>query len=138
VLSLSAKIMTMSAPPAATPASAATILVVDDDADVRDSLADSLRDAGYEVVCLNNGSAALTHLCQNPAPAAVLADMLMPGMNAWELVAQMRRRESLANVPVIVVTGQGPQWGAPVPEKLVVRKPIDTSRLFEVLRSVTT
>jgi two-component system sensor histidine kinase/response regulator len=112
---------------------APTILIVDDDADVRASVAEFLGDAGYETVCLSNGNAALAHMCQNPPPAAVLADMLMPGMNAWELVAQMRRREHLAKIPVIVVTGQGPQWGSPVPESMVVRKPIDTTRLLRLI-----
>jgi hypothetical protein len=47
----------------------------------------------------------------------------------------MRRRESLAKVPVIAITGSGPQWGAPVPESMVVRKPIDDTRLLDLVRA---
>jgi CheY-like chemotaxis protein len=112
-----------------------TILVIDDDPDVRRSVADLLADAGYQVVCFSGCSAALTHLCQNPSPAVVLVDLLMPGMNAWELIGQMRRRDSLAKVPVITMTGAGPQWGAPVPASMVVRKPIDGARLLGLIRA---
>ena len=116
--------------------SSPTVVVVDDDPDVRDSVAEVLTDAGYAVVSLGSCNAALTHLCQTPAPAVVLVDLLMPGMNAWELIGQMRRRESLAKVPVIAMTGSGPQWGAPVPEAMVLRKPIDGARMLDLIRSV--
>ncbi|HEY0708197.1 MAG TPA: response regulator [Polyangia bacterium] len=114
-----------------------TILVVDDDPDVLESVAEVLKDAGYDVVPFRNCSLALTHLCQNPAPAAVVVDLLMPGMNAWELFGQMRRRENLAGVPMIAMTGAGPQLGAPVPQHMVLRKPIDGARLLALVQSST-
>jgi chemosensory pili system protein ChpA (sensor histidine kinase/response regulator) len=117
--------------------SPSTILVVDDDPDVLASVAEVLTDAGFEVVTFRNCSLALTHLCQNPAPAAVVVDLLMPGMNAWELFGQMRRRENLAHVPMIAMTGAGPQLGAPVPQHMVLRKPIDSTRLLALLRAST-
>ena len=112
-----------------------TILVVDDDAEVRASLAELLQLEGYDVVALPNANVALSHLCQNPPPALVLVDLLMPGMNAWELMAQMRMRDKLAKVPLVAMTGAGPQWGAPVPGSLVLRKPIAADRLLEVVRA---
>ena len=111
-----------------------TILVVDDEADVRESLADLLRESGYDVVSMGTCAAALAHLCQNPPPAAIVVDLLMPGMNAWELVLQLRRREGLAKLPVIAITGSAPWLGAPVPEAMVVRKPIDSEHLLGVIR----
>ncbi len=114
-----------------------TVLVIDDDPDVRASIADLLTDAGYQVTCLGSCSLALSHLCQNPAPAVVVVDLLMPGMNAWELVGQMRRRESLVKVPVIAITGSGPQLGAPVPDEQVVRKPIEATKLLGLVRKLS-
>ena len=116
---------------------AKTVLVVDDDADVRESVADLLTEAGYDVICFSACSTALAHLCQNPLPGVVVVDLLMPGMNAWELFGQMRRRENLSKIPVIAITGSGPEWGAPVPEAMVVRKPIDSARLLRLIASAT-
>lgn len=118
------------------PAKLATIVVVDDDQDVRASVADLLIAAGYEVICFAGGSLALTHLCQNQVPDVVLVDLLMPGMNAWELVGQMRRRENLAKVPVIIMTGT-PQFGSPVPDDMVLVKPIDPAKLLELVHAAT-
>ena len=113
-----------------------TVVVVDDDPDVRDALTDLLTSAGYQVVAISRGEAALAHLCQNPPPAAVLVDLLMPGMNAWELLAEMRRRESLSRVPFIAMTGARKEWGSPVPEEMMVRKPIDEARLLQLIGSM--
>jgi CheY-like chemotaxis protein len=113
-----------------------TVVVVDDDQDVRASVADLLIAAGYEAVCFAGGGLALTYLCQNQVPDLVLVDLLMPGMNAWELVGQMRRRENLANVPVIIMTGT-PQFGSPVPEHMVLAKPIDPTKLLELVQAST-
>ena len=116
--------------------SAGLVLVVDDDPDIREALSDLLGDSGFEVTCSRNGDAALAWLCSHEPPAVVLVDVLMPGMNGWELIGQMRRRDKLSGVPVIALTGLGPQWVCPVPERLVVRKPIDPARLVELVRSV--
>jgi CheY-like chemotaxis protein len=108
------------------------VLVVDDDRDVRAAVGDILEAAGYAVTSVANANLALSHLCQNPPPAVVLSDLLMPGMNAWELVGQMRRRSALTHVPVIVMTGS-PQYGAPVPKEMVLTKPIDAAHLLDLV-----
>jgi CheY-like chemotaxis protein len=69
-------------------------------------------------------------------PAAVLLDLFMPEMNGWEFVDKLRANRRFANVPVIMVTGNQPHWGYPVPERMVVRKPIDPARLLELIRDV--
>jgi CheY-like chemotaxis protein len=119
------------------PVAVHTVLVVDDDRDVRAAVVEILQGDGYAVTSLANANLALSHLCQTEPPAVVLTDLLMPGMNAWELVGQMRRRSALAHVPVIVMTGS-PQHGAPVPKELVLTKPIDAENLLDLVRRTIT
>lgn len=112
---------------------ARTVVLIDDDPDVRESVAELLRSAGHEVTSFANCTKALMHICQTDPPAVVIVDLLMPGMNAWEFIGQMRRREKFANVPVIAITGSLPAWGSPVPEAMVARKPIDPARLLQLV-----
>jgi CheY-like chemotaxis protein len=116
--------------PGQLPEGAPIILVVDDDRDVRESLAESLRDAGYTTHCARNGEEALSYLRRNPPPAAMLLDLFMPVMNGWQFVQSLRGTRFDA-IPIIMVTGSGPHWGTPVTR--VLRKPLD---LDEVLATV--
>jgi CheY-like chemotaxis protein len=109
----------------------ATVLVVDDDHDVRDGLKLLLDDAGYSAVCVRNGSDALAWLRRHPAPAAILLDLFMPVMSGWELVRRLQASSQLMNIPVILVTGSEPHWGYPAAR--VLKKPLDPD---EVLREV--
>ena len=119
-----------------TAAQPATVLVVDDERDVRDSLCDILRDAGYTAVSAVHGADALAKLGRIPPPDAILLDLFMPEMNGWRFAEQLRQRAELANVPVIVVTAAGPYWGTPVPKERVLRKPFQTSHLLRLLEQV--
>jgi CheY-like chemotaxis protein len=112
------------------------VLVVDDDADVRDALADLLDDAGYVSVCRGDGREALKYMRKHGAPAAVLLDLFMPEMNGGEFVQKLKAAPKLAGVPVIMVTGNQPHWGYPVPGPMVLRKPVDADRLLELLRGL--
>ncbi len=115
-----------------------SVLVADDDPDVRQSISTLLEDAGYKVIAVANGKAALSYLCQNERPAVVLLDVLMPGLNAWELIAEMGRREKLANIPVLGMTGLSSQLGAPVPEARMIRKPFDPAALVALVHALAT
>jgi CheY-like chemotaxis protein len=114
---------------------AAKVLVIDDDPDIRSAASDVLEQAGYDVTCLSSGRIALSHLCQNPAPAVILVDVLMPGMNAWEFIAELKRREGLSRIPVIAMTGLPVHFGSPVGEERVLRKPITAERLITLVRT---
>jgi CheY-like chemotaxis protein len=108
------------------------VLVVDDDADIRDALRDVLEDAGYLVVEAANGEVAFTWLEKHPAPAAILLDLFMPVMNGWQLARQLESLPELAPVPILVVTGSGPHWGYPAAR--VFRKPLDLRQLLAAVR----
>jgi len=114
----------------------ATVLVVDDEREIRETLGEVLEDAGYAVVSAAHGVEALRLLARIPPPSAILLDLFMPEMNGWRFAEQLRGQASLAHVPVIVVTAAGPYWGAPVSSERVLRKPFKREHLLRLLDDV--
>jgi UDP-3-O-[3-hydroxymyristoyl] N-acetylglucosamine deacetylase len=83
---------------------AETILVVDDEAQIRTTLRGVLSDEGFDVVEAENGRAALEMLARQ-APRLAIVDIWMPEVDGIELVQQMRSRAPA--VPIIVISGHG-------------------------------
>jgi CheY-like chemotaxis protein len=82
------------------------VLVVDDDASIRESLADLLGDEGYQVQTATNGAEALS-LLRPPAqlrPCVILLDLMMPIMNGQEFYAEQQRDLALATIPIVVIS----------------------------------
>jgi CheY-like chemotaxis protein len=109
-----------------------TVLVVEDEADLREMMREALELNGYSVVTAVEGRAALEaveridHLC------LVLLDLLMPGMNGWDFFTELRARPKYATVPVIVhssATARAPQGAT-----RVLTKPLEFERLLDVVR----
>jgi len=84
-----------------------TILIVDDDPDCRETLADILRAEGYRVSCAANGQEALDHLQTHSQPELILLDLIMPSMNGWEFRRRQQADPALAAIPVVVVSALG-------------------------------
>jgi CheY-like chemotaxis protein len=83
-----------------------SILLVEDDPELCEELADALRTQGFEVVTTANGREALACLADAGAPPSViLTDLLMPVMNGWELRAALKERSETARIPVVVMSG---------------------------------
>jgi two-component system response regulator AtoC len=79
-----------------------TVLVVDDDDSTRNYLSSVLPTLGYDVRCVESGEKALAYLAGSPAPAAVLLDLVMPGMGGLETLDRMKRLHP--GVAVIVLS----------------------------------
>jgi two-component system, chemotaxis family, chemotaxis protein CheY len=111
-----------------------TILVVEDDEDLREATAMLIRDEGYTVCEAENGRAALEQLATMPDdPCLVLLDLMMPVMSGQELLQAMQRTQRLAGMPVVVLSAGG--QAADVPEaRLFLRKPFPPDRLLAVVR----
>ena len=80
------------------------ILIVDDDADIRDSLQDFFEDEGFAVTTAKNGFEALERIDVASPPAVVILDLLMPVLSGAQLYERMQADPRLARVPVIVST----------------------------------
>lgn len=85
-----------------------SVLVIEDEADVRESLIDWLTSNGYDAKAASNGREALRLLrAGEPAPDAILLDLMMPVMDGlsfrWEQLADPK----LASIPVVILSAQG-------------------------------
>jgi PAS domain S-box-containing protein len=91
---------------AAQPASGKTILVVEDDPDLRDVICQRLEHAGYGVVKKSDGAEALAYLHQVAPPSLILLDLTMPVMDGWEFLTEWDRDPALHAIPVLVLSGE--------------------------------
>jgi CheY-like chemotaxis protein len=110
------------------------ILVVEDDQDIRETICDVLESEGYQVVAATNGREALHRLHAMELPCLILLDLMMPVMTGGELLAELRRTDRLAELPVAVVSAW-PREAAQVSSQTqaYVRKPVALSKLLEVV-----
>jgi len=111
------------------------ILLVDDNAVVRDMLVDLVGSLGYSADAAGGGAEALALFDQGRYDV-VLTDLLMPGMSGWEVLAALRQREPW--IPVIIITGT-PVIGdarAEQPGVAVLRKPVDVMALATMIKGM--
>lgn len=83
-----------------------TLLVVEDDAALRDTIAYNLRREGYHVVTAADGVAALQLALQQP-PALVLLDLMLPRLDGLDVCRQLRAKPETAHVPILMLTARG-------------------------------
>jgi CheY-like chemotaxis protein len=81
------------------------ILLVDDDPKSLELLAETLRSAGYETQSVQDGARAL-EILSSKIVDAVLLDLLMPGMDGFEVIRHVRSRANLQDLPIFVMTGK--------------------------------
>jgi len=81
------------------------VLVVDDDPAIRELLRRQLEGDGYRVVEAENGRVALERL-RDGAPGLIVLDLMMPEMDGFEFMEELRRQESWSGIPVIVLTSK--------------------------------
>ena len=82
-----------------------TILLVDDDAKTLELLEETLHSAGYETQSVHNGPRALEVL-SSKAVGAVLLDLLMPGMDGFQVIRHVRNTPALKQLPILVMTAK--------------------------------
>jgi CheY-like chemotaxis protein len=85
---------------------AVSILVIEDDAPTREVLCHSLTSMGYAASPATNGRSGLDWLSNNPAPSLILLDLMMPEMDGFEFLHELRRRSAFVDIPVIVLTAK--------------------------------
>src|SRR5687768_13513003 len=81
------------------------ILIVDDNRDLRETLAELLADEGYEAPCCEDGTAALAYLrSAKQPPVLIVLDLMMPVMSGWDFRDQQLADASLRSIPVVGMT----------------------------------
>jgi CheY-like chemotaxis protein len=110
-----------------------TILVVDDDADIRDTLGEVLRNAGMVVVTAADGMEALQILRGGLSPCLVLLDLMMPVMDGYEFLEVQRGDPSLARIPTAVITAGFAVDSTRTGDALLLRKPVGLKGLMAII-----
>jgi CheY-like chemotaxis protein len=116
-------------------ASRATILIVEEDADVREALRDILVSEGYATVCAADGEQGLASLREGAPPAAVILDLLKVRMTATQFIARMRASLAAAKVPVLLVSANPriAQIAAEIGAEGYLLKPMKVEELLDAV-----
>jgi CheY-like chemotaxis protein len=109
-----------------------TVLIVDDEPDIRSLIRRILERAGHDVVEAGHGAAALEAVKRSP-PDLVVTDMMMPVMNGSELIARLRSESGTAAIPILFVSANGHgELGADA----VLHKPFEPTALTEIVNQL--
>jgi signal transduction histidine kinase/DNA-binding response OmpR family regulator len=115
-----------------------TVLVIDDDRNACELMARALAKEGFNVVSATSGDEGL-RMARNSRPHAITLDVLMPGMDGWAVLRELKADPELANIPVIMITmSDDRSIGYALGAADYLTKPIDRERLAALLRRYRT
>jgi len=109
-----------------------SVLIIDDDSDSREALAELLTDQGYVVSAAANGAEGLVYLRSGKRAHVILLDLMMPDVDGWDFRVEQKRDPALAAIPVVVISGAGKLLDA----EYALRKPLDVQALLALLREI--
>jgi CheY-like chemotaxis protein len=110
----------------------AGILIIEDDADIRESLQQVLELEGYTVYTAGNGKEGLALLQRIERPSLILLDLMMPIMNGWEFLEAQRADAQVADVPVVIVSAANDVSKISRAAE-IVKKPVDLDQLLDLI-----
>lgn len=112
------------------------VLVVDDDEDIRNTVALALGVTGYEVRTAADGSEAIALLGAGLCPSLILVDLMMPGMDGEAFVTALRSHVGWARIPVILLSGHNaaPDRAARLGTDACLVKPVELDDLTGTVR----
>jgi CheY-like chemotaxis protein len=111
------------------------VLIVEDDEDLREMMAQMLTLEGFEAVAVANGREALEYLHAAEKPDVILLDLMMPVMDGWEFRRQQQADPALAPVPVIVLSALDQARASSLEAEAFLKKPLDFDRLLSLVRA---
>ena len=110
-----------------------TVLVIDDDPNALDLLGRTLQSTGHRVVTASDGQEAL-RLARTLQPAAITLDVVMPGMDGWEVLRELKLDPETRDIPVVMVTmTDDREMGYALGATEFLTKPIERDRLVQML-----
>ncbi len=113
------------------------LLIVDDERDIRDTLSDAFVAFGHQVTTAENGLEAL-EMFKNGDFDAALIDVELPGMNGFELTAEIKNLEQ--NFPIVLITGYAhlyrPQDVLSLDVEAFLRKPLNITELISIIKQI--
>ena len=112
------------------------ILVVEDDPDVRQELADILEEAGYSYDVAADGNQALLRLAQEPRPELILLDLVLPDLDGWQFRAAQLSAPDLAEIPVLAMSGTDSAQARAIHAEAFLAKPFGSTELLSAVERV--
>jgi CheY-like chemotaxis protein len=115
---------------------ACSVLIVEDDADVRGALAAILENQGFSVAEAEHGLDALRQLRSSPCTCLIVLDLFMPTMDGWKFRDEQVKDPKLAGIPVVVVSADqdaARKAGATMGVAAAMNKPIDFDKFVDVV-----
>jgi CheY-like chemotaxis protein len=112
------------------PARCLAVLIVEDEEDIREVVASALESEGFQVYEAESGARALELLKVIPHPSLILADLMMPVMNGWDLIKTLSQDDRLATLPVVVISALD---DAEPRGYRRVKKPFDIDELVKIV-----
>ena len=112
-----------------------TILVVDDEADIRATVSAMLEIEGYAVAEAANGADAL-HVLEDRRPDVILLDMRMPILDGWGFAAELRRRGHRTPIVVMTAARDAAHWAGEIAAASFVAKPFGFEDLIAAVEAV--
>jgi CheY-like chemotaxis protein len=112
-----------------------SILVIDDDLDIRREVTEILREEGIDVMSASNGNEALRLLRASPPPSVILLDLMMPGTDGWDFRRTQLAEPRLAAIPVLVFSSydSGARSAADLRAAGFLTKPLTIAELLSAI-----
>ena len=120
-------------PPRQSSAAHCPILIVEDDMDLREMMAQLLTLEGFRAASVANGKEALQYLTAGHNPEVILLDLMMPVMDGWEFRRRQQADPNLSDVPVIVLSALDQSRTRDLHADAFLKKPLDFDRLLELV-----
>lgn len=109
-----------------------TVLIVEDDKDLREVVSETLTEEGYTVHQATNGLQAMGMLKEGLRPCIVLLDLMMPIMDGWAFRKMQLKDEGIRDIPVIAITAS-PEAAAEYIDAPMLRKPMNARTLLNMV-----
>ncbi|MCX2900500.1 EAL domain-containing protein [Pseudomonas mandelii] len=118
---------------------AATLLIVDDETHVRKLLQILLQNQGYQTLTASSGEEALAMVAQQP-PDLILLDIMMPGMDGYEVARHLKTNKATSNIPIIMLSALGEHSarisGLEAGAEDFLSKPVESAELWLRVRNL--
>jgi len=114
------------------------VLVVDDEADIANLEKIALTRAGFEVEIAHDGQAALDMVATSP-PSVIVLDLMMPGMDGWEVAGRLKGDPQTKHIPILMLTAHGlGEQSVPAFAHIneYYTKPFEPARLVKLVRKL--
>lgn len=122
--------------PGGRPRTGPLVLIVDDDERLREFVRVNLEHEGYAVAEAANAEEGLAAV-EERAPALILLDVMMPGVDGWEMLRRVQERHGVGTIPVIMFSGKVDEADAPERgAQGFIGKPFDPRQLIESTRQL--